>query len=410
MNGMNIRPNLSARAIMAVLTVLAACTSFVSCDKETVDDNSGVKELQLTINVLEVAETTVKYEVNAVPEDMTYICGVVSESEFRAFPGSAEFLEARLAGIKDDAESEGTDIASYLAGLLKSGTASFGESGLTAGSEYVIFAAGVNPDCSITSEVIYEVFSTAESEEKPLFSFSPTLQGLDARVTVTPSDEISDMYYFYVTVDKSVLDWRYGGLDNLQSGYEKFFKETIDELILYMKYSIPEAVASICWKGTQTFPVQKMIPDAEYYMIAAAIDENTGKPVTDVCYGTFMSSKGGDLSTFTIEFKIGEVNGDQVEVEAIPSDNMVRYYFDRTDPSVPEENIIPDLYSLIQEYIDYGIIADANGYYANWCSIGPDKFNYTGLEKGTYRIYGFGIDNSGQVATDLMFSEEFTVE
>ena len=68
-----------------------------------------------------------------------------------------------------------------------------------------------------------------------------------------------------------------------------------------------------------------------------------------------------------------------------------------------------DLYSLIQEYIDYGVIADANGYYANWCSIGPDKFTYTGLEKGTYRIYGFGIDNSGQVATDLMFSEEFTV-
>ena len=67
------------------------------------------------------------------------------------------------------------------------------------------------------------------------------------------------------------------------------------------------------------------------------------------------------------------------------------------------------LYSLIQEYIDYGVIADANGYYANWCSIGPDKFTYTGLEKGTYRIYGFGIDNSGQVATDLMFSEEFTV-
>lgn len=402
------RSGLACRAMSAVFAVFAIFMS-VSCSRETVDENGGGNGLHISINVFEVTESAVQYEVTAVPEDKTYLCGVVSESEFSSFQDPGEFLQDRLAAVREEAESEGNDADAYLAGILRSGTASCSVSGLAASTEYVVYAAGVNPDYTVTSEVEYEMFSTPEPEEEPLFSFSPELQGLDARVTVTPSEEIGDMYYFYVTVDKSVLDWRYGGLENLQEGYAKFFKETIDELVLYMKYTIPEAVASISWKGTQTFPVLNMIPDTEYYMIAAAIDENTGKPATDVCYGTFMSNKGGDLSTFTIEFKIGEVNGDQVEVEAIPSDNMVRYYFDRTDPDVPDENIIPDLYSLIQEYIDYGVIADANGYYANWCSIGPDKFTYTGLEKGTYRIYGFGIDNSGQVATDLMFSEEFTV-
>lgn len=410
MNGFNF----SIGRVLTVLTAFAVCLHVVSCKKNNAGGNGNgeepvKEELRITINVSNVTESSVQYTVNAVPEDSSYLCGVVLKSEFSAFPEPVEFLKERLAGIRRDAQKEGKDDIAYLDALLCRGSSSYSASDLAVTTEYVVFAAGVDSDYSITSEVVYKDFATQKAKDDQLFSFSPELQGLDAGVTVTPADEISDMYYFYVTVDKSVLDWRYGGLDNLRSGYEEFFRKTIDELVTYMKYDIPEAVASICWKGTQTFPVRKMIPDTDYYMIAAGIDESTGNLGTDVSYGIFHSNKGGSLNGFKIDFHLGDLNGDMIEVETVPSDNMVRYYFDRTDPEVADDEIIPALYSLIDEYVDNGVIADANGFYSQWCSIGPDKFTYTGLEKGTYRIYGFGIDNAGLVATDLMFSEEFTV-
>lgn len=409
------RLNLTPRSVLTVFTVLAVFVVTSSCKKNKADGtgNSGEhvrEELHMTIDVVSVTESTVRYSVDATPEDSSYICGVVPQSDFSAFSSPEEFLRKYLAGIRDAAEAEGHDAVSALNSMLIRGSSEHSLSNLAASSGYVVFAAGVNSDYSIMSDVVYALFSTQGAEKSPLFSFLPELQGLEAAVTVVPSDEIGDMYYYCVIVDKSVLNWKYGGPDNLQPGYEANFKKTIEELVGDMKYgSISKAVASVCWKGTGTFPVRKMIPDTDYYIIAAGIDESTGNLKTEVCHEVFRSNKGGNLKGFKIDFRIGKINGDMVEVEAIPSDNMVRYYFDRMDPESADEDIIPSLYSLIDEYVGNGVIADANGFYSQKCSVGPDRSTYTGLEKGTYRIYGFGIDNAGLVATDLMFSEEFTV-
>lgn len=391
--------------------LIAMCVLAVSCKKNGTDERKPASVMQISLEISEVTDSSVEYVVKVSPEDSSYLCGVVPESEFTSFSGPEEFIMERLSAIKDEAASAGKDESLYLKEILCHGSLRYNEEDLSASTEYIVYAVGVNAGYCIVSDVAFAGFRTDDmiNDEDALFSFSPEMQGLNAGVTVTPAEELGGQYYFYTTVDKSVLDWKYGGIDNLQEKFAESFVKTIEELVYYMNYDIPQAVASICWKGTQTFPVRKMIPDTDYYMLAAGIDESSGKLNTEVCHGVFHSNQGGDLGSFTIDFNIGDVNVDMVEVNTVPSDNMVRYYFDRTDPEVPDEDIIAVLYSTIDEYIESGAIADANGFYSYWCSVGPDIFTYTGLDNGTYRIYGFGIDNSGLVATDLMFSEEFTV-
>lgn len=385
-----------------IAAIIATCS--LSCTKETTSTTDEPATVEITVT--EVSDTYVRYSVSVLPETTTYLCGVIPYSEFSS---SSDFIGSVLSGIREEAIAEGKEESSYLSGMLKTGVSELMEENLSASEKYVAYAAGVNSDYSVTTETVFKEFTTEEPKAPKVFSFSPVVTGLSANITVTPLD--NEMQYFYVTADKSVIDWQYGGLENLNEGYESEFLSDIEDLVNYVYHNYPDAVASVCWTGEQTFPKTRLIPDTDYYMMAAGINPATGELSTDVYYDIFHTEKGGDLSTFSIKFNIGPVeNGNRVKITTEPSAGNVRYYFDKTVPGKTEDEIISDLYDdLINVYIQNGIIADANGYYNTWCSVGPGEFTYTNLSEGTHIIYGFGIDNDGNVATDIMFSDEFTI-
>lgn len=392
--------------IATFITSVAALT--FSCEKPQ-DEPGTTVPLELSVEVSEITETSAKYTVTANSQDSTYLSGIATREEYASFASAAEFVSSRLDDIRSQAEAEGTGYLEYLSGVLCKGDGTYTADTLRAGTAYVAFAAGITAGGNAGSLTVTEEFTTeGEAQEQGLFTFEPVfLSDLAVNINVTPDTKLG--WYFFKTVDQSVLDWAYGGLETLQEMMEDEFIYNIELLMTNSQYTLQQAISSICWKGKQVFPVRKMVPETTHYMLAVGIDENSGRFMTDVYYDTYESGKGGSLDGFSIDFNIGDVVINSVEVRTTPSADDVRYYFDRTQLHIPDEDILDYLYGNIQDLIDLGIVADANGYFAQWCSVGSDMFTYTNLEKGTYRIYGFGIGNDGQPATETMFSEPFTV-
>lgn len=390
----------------AVITVTAGGKS-ADCSV-TVSENGNTDEYQVkvSIEILDVGMRNVEFEIDITPQDATYMCGVVEKAIMEIYPTPLDYMKTKLDEYRALEEEEGIEFSDF----LNAGGFHWNIGELIPGIDYVVFVAGVDDSFNVTSEVATAGFTTVDRQDDALFAFDPQmLDALGANITVTPSEGIE--YYYYTTVDQSVLDWKFGGVSDLADELYAEFKATIDELVLYMEYTIPEAVNSICWSGTQTFPVSKMIPDTDYYMIGTGVDLYTAAFTTDVYYETFRSPKGGDLSDFSVEFILGDIVFNQIEVNTVPSDNMVRYYFNISPADATEEEIVAELNALIDEYLEYDMIADANGFYSTWCSVGPDVFTFTNLDKGeTSVIYAFGIDDEGEIATELMYSEEFTNE
>lgn len=391
----------------ALLLASAAALAF-ACQKEQ-EGKEPDAQLELSVGISGTTESSAQYTVTASEQEATYLHGVARLEYFAGFESPDKFIESRLEDIRTEAQAQGSTFEGYLAGFLGSGDRTYTCDTLASETEYVAYAAGVASDGTITGKTASASFTTGQgSSEGSLFTFEPKmLDDLSANITVTPSQEIG--WYFCRTVDQTVLEWKYGGLETLQENMEEEFVTIIAELVEYMHYDIPTAVAAICWQKQQVFPVRKMVPSTKHYTLAAGVDQGTGTISSKVCYGTYESGPGGSLEGFTIDFTIGDVVINMVEVKTTPSADNVRYYFDRTQLDVPDDEIIDYLYGNIQTFIDSGLVADANGFFAQWCSIGPDVFTYTNLAKGTYRIFGFGIGNDGQPATDTMFSEPFTV-
>lgn len=378
----------------------------------TVSENGqGGDELDIALEVLGSGLYDVDYRITADPENATYLTGAVTKERFSAFASESEFVNDEIENIRSSAADMGVDASEYLSGMLKSGSSEYTLTGLSAGTGYVLYAVGMDADFTVTSGIVTEEFKTQEPQADALFLYEPEFtDSLGVNVTVTPGEDMG-MYYFII-LDESVVNWRYGGADEMVNGtlYEDF-RATVNELVVYMEMSVAEALNTLCWKEKQIFPCTRMIPDSDYYMIGVGVDPDTGEFVTDVYYETVHSPESGDLSEFSVEFRLGGIVLNQIKVVTVPSDKMVRYYFSKTSADATEEEIIAGIEALIEGYISDGLIADANGFYSSWCSCGSDEFTFTNLAKGeTFVIYAYGIDNEGGIGTELMFSEEFTNE
>lgn len=394
-----------------LFVAFAACLAIAGCEKSVSENGQGGDELDIALEVLGSGLYDVDYRITADPENATYLTGAVTKERFSAFASESEFVNDEIENIRSSAADMGVDASEYLSGMLKSGSSEYTLTGLSAGTGYVLYAVGMDADFTVTSGIVTEEFKTQEPQADALFLYEPEFtDSLGVNVTVTPGEDMG-MYYFII-LDESVVNWRYGGADEMVNGtlYEDF-RATVNELVVYMEMSVAEALNTLCWKEKQIFPYTRMIPDSDYYMIGVGVDPDTGEFVTDVYYETVHSPESGDLSEFSVEFRLGGIVLNQIKVVTVPSDKMVRYYFSKTSADATEEEIIAGIEALIEGYISDGLIADANGFYSSWCSCGSDEFTFTNLAKGeTFVIYAYGIDNEGGIGTELMFSEEFTNE
>lgn len=161
-------------------------------------------------------------------------------------------------------------------------------------------------------------------------------------------------------------------------------------------------------EGTITFNVDANTSADERKCDVAVTCKGIGAPETFTVIQQGQSSGNPDGPTFTISFK---VDGTAVDMNVIPSDPAVHYYFDvvaidELESDSPEgiENFCQEqLETIMQGYESWGYsIPEA---IADFCSVGEDSFRFPDLkQESAYYGYAFAVDDNACISSGISYS------
>ena len=219
------------------------------------------------------------------------------------------------------------------------------------------------------------------------FDIDIVQDGLSATVTITPSNEST--YYFSDMIRTASIS-SYGA--DYTEQVNTYVKALID---MYMSMGLPagQILEMMCCIGVYTHNYSNLLPDTEYIVYAVPVDGECSIS-GDPAFMTAMSAPASDPSTIEVDFSISNLTSRSVTVNAFPTDKSTRYWWSITEEGTTADEIL--------EQMDTDALLSTS-------SIGDDYYNYTGLSPYTsYVPYYFGIDEQGQIASDIRFGEPFS--
>lgn len=263
----NVDPNEEGIEREAVVTVTysandATATFRVSQQGGTLDP--------FTVEVTEVTEAEVYFNVIPTDKTMTYVALTVTEEHAGSLTED-ELFESLLAHYKIYADAEGMGIGQYLEyydQLHQGDLEGMYYNRLTPETNYYIVVVGLSVECEKLSDIFLSTFTTTEVQLLDItLDVSATCSGSTATITVVPSD--NDIQYYVEAVRKSAVDASEVGLQG-----------AVEQLIqMYIMYgemggqSMEEVLASLLKSGRQS--IQKSVdPSTEYVAFAVAVNKN----------------------------------------------------------------------------------------------------------------------------------------
>lgn len=331
--------------------------------------------------------------VSITPEDkeMTYYTTIDTKAYYHpseTTQSPEEILQRDiLYEISLYCEHFGNTVEEALAKMCKRGNGTLRRNNLIADTEYAILAAGVDKTGKIVTEVVIKPFVT-KAVSPSSNSFTITLGEIGTtHVTADVTADNDDLYYMTCVPQEGYLS------------DEQFLKEvTGGDLSPYLKHG-----------NTSGFKKEGLLPDTEYYFLVFGFE--AGYPTTTMTKKAFRTRSNASAE-MSFEFVLDNVEAGYTEITVRPTPTDATYYADCVPADADAAFVKKYMEEQIQGQIAMGIIKDAAGFYKITSLTGEDFITYYDAELGkSYKPFAFGVNtDTGEVTTEIIFGEPFTVE
>lgn len=285
-------------------------------------------EASITIKVTQLSTTDA--QVTFTPSDaaIKYHINLREKTDFEQKGGAEGIVQWHIDDCKSLADwyADGTTWQEMMGyAMNKEGEISQSARGiicepLTANTEYVVYAFGMDKDGNITIPLATEEFTTESAAKSDntfditLLTIKKSMEGrMDVTVKVTPSNADT---YVARCVPKIEAD-KYDLTDPTSSSYKNFVKE-------HVMYGIQ---ADWLKSGENEFTFENRVLDSEYYIVAIGVDNNNAT-TTSMTTLQFKCEQYPAIKMQTITVEVDNITPMNAHFKITPSDEEMLYYID----------------------------------------------------------------------------------
>lgn len=369
---------------------------------EFVTPEVAQKDISFNLEVSEVGLTDAKVKVKASEEDAVFFVNVFSMEQFQEWGGDETAFSNHAGALVDYYVQMGQTVDAMLANLCNVGEAEIVFDGLTADTEYIAYAVGVDENFFVNTKAETFSFRTNRAVESSNTFAVDIVETTFCSVvgTVTPSN---DDPFICLIQAKSQFENYDSDLDlmyELVSAYQKW--DSLDD-VLYAGETVD--LESISF----------LSPETEYYLFCFGWDEVPTTALTKVEFKT--TSGGGNPRGQELSFILSDILHNKVTVTISPKLGL-HYFYDCMPVSLLEEYIVSEgsedeaICRFLDERIDYGAefftCSRAEYLEEMGAALGKQRWTFTDLEEDTeYLIVAATVNiSTGKITLRSPFKSE----
>lgn len=382
-------------------TETSSRSGLIEISASALKDNVGLTVIQLSsenhgfmLEILETKETTIKYNVYPVDQNMSYITKVIEKSVADAYEDDEALFLDDVSYFKTMAELYGISYEEYLQGILKKGNSEnvLAEM-LRPDTEYCIYVYGMTETGERASDISRAYSKTLSVEMVEMdFQFEVKVDRVSADISVYPSDK--EIPYMFDIFPKEVI----GSEDNIAAAFQENLNIMLDIYTSEYEMTVEEVMQELSVIGPGQNVFENLEPYTEYYVVAVAVTPY-GTLNSDVSYQEFRTEHSylsdnditiafSNLTDSSVDYKVLTTNDDPFVFGYDLASNWAGYTY---------EAMLEELVSGDYNIEDKIVKGDQYGTLDNLSS------------KTEYIVYMFGYEN-GTATTDLILGHFTTVE
>lgn len=360
------------------------------------------KEMSFEINVTDIGLTEAKVSVKAGEENGLFFMNVFSLQQYEEWGGDETAFSNHAMALVDYYVTMGRTLEEIVINLGSVGQDQVVFDGLTANTEYIAYAVGIDENFFVNTKATLVRFTTKKAIQSSN-TFTIDITGTtfcSVQGTVTPSN---DDPFICAIQPKAQL-----------AVYES------DEDIMYelvATYQQWDALEDVLYAGEviDLDAISSLSPDSEYVVLCFGWD---GAPTTGITKAEFATSEaGGNPREQELEFVLSDIMHNKVTVQITPKLGL-HYFYDCMPVKLLDEYIVSEgseneaICRFIDERIDYGAeffhCTRAEYLEDMGAAIGKQKWTFTGLEQDAeYLIVAATVNmTSGNIALKRPFKSE----
>ena len=360
------------------------------------------KEMSFEITVTDIGITQAKVSVKASEKDGMFFMNVFSMQQYQEWGGDQTAFANHAAALVDYYATMGRTLEEIVTNLSSVGEDAVVFDGLTADTEYMAYAVGIDENFFLNTAPVIVKFTTRQAVQSEN-TFTIDITGTtycSVLGTVIPSNE--DPFVCAIQ-PKAQLDL-YGSDQEIM----------YDLVATYDKWG---ALADVLYTGetVDLEEISSLSPETEYAVICFGWD---GAPTTPLTRAEFKTdAAGGNPRAQELTFSLSDIIHNKVTVQITPKLGLY-YFYDCMSVSTLTEYLASEgsedeaVCRFIDERIDYGadfFRCTRKEYLEDMgAAIGKQKWTFTGLEEDTeYLIVAATVDmNTGKIALRKPFRSE----
>lgn len=361
-----------------------------------------ITDVTFDLAVSEIGLTDARVKVSASDKDAVFFVNVFSMEQYQQWGGDETAFANHAGALVDYYVQMGQTVDAMVANLGHVGKMEAVFDGLTADTEYIAYAVGIDERFFVNTRAETFTFRTQKSAESSN-TFTVDIQETtfcSVKGTVTPSND--DPFVCLIQA-KSQFEKYDSDLDimyELVSTYQKW--NSLDE-ILYSGETV------------DLEPISYLSPETEYYLFCFGWDEAPTTPLTKVEFTT--AAAGGNPRGQELSFHLSDIMHNKVTVTISPKLG-VHYFYDCMPVHVFEEYTASEgseneaICRFLDERIDYGAeyFACTRTEYLEeiGAALGKQKWTFAGLEEDTdYMIVAATVNvKTGNIVIRTPFRSE----
>ena len=360
------------------------------------------KEMSFEIDVTDIGLTQARVSVKASDKDGMFFMNVFSMQQYQEWGGDQTAFANHAAALVDYYATMGRTLEEIVTNLSSVGEDAMVFDGLTADTEYMAYAVGIDENFFLNTSPAIVKFTTSQAVQSEN-TFTIDITGTtfcSVQGTVTPSNEDP---FICAIQPKAQLDL-YGS----------------DEEIMYelvATYDKWGALGDVLYAGetVNLEDISSLSPETEYAVICFGWD---GAPTTPLARAEFKTAAaGGNPRAQELTFTLSDIIHNKVTVHITPKLGLY-YFYDCMPVSLLNEYTASAgsedeaICRFIDERIDYGaefFNCTRKEYLEDMgAAIGKQKWTFTGLEQDTeYLIVAATVEmNTGKIALRKPFRSD----
>ena len=360
------------------------------------------KEMTFEIDVTDVGLSKATVSVQASEETGVFFMNVFSEQQYQEWGGDETAFANHAAALVDYYVTMGRTLEEIVTNLGSVGKASISFDDLTADTEYIAYAVGIDENFFVNTKATVVRFTTKKAVQSSN-TFTVDITGTtfcSVQGTVTPSND--DPYI--CTIQPKMQ------LDNYSSDEEIMYE-------LVATYDKWDALQDVLYAGetVDLEEISSLAAETEYVVVCFGWNEAPTTGLTKVAFTT--AAAGGNPRAQELTFELSDIIHNKVTVNITPKLGL-HYFYDCMSVQTLNEYIATEgsedeaICRFIDERIDYGadfFNCTRKEYLEDMgAAIGKQKWTFTGLEEDTeYLIVAATVNmTTGKIALRKPFKSD----